>query len=165
MSKDSKTLEIKEIFSKPEIPNFILISIKDNFQFKVSKERNSNVSIKVFNAVRNYYENIWDDVELYYKKSKISKNENVKPYLIDTFQGEPIQLKIQKNNKNSKEKLIVIDGLEDHDSIFMKLVINAKCPIYITDESVTLGGLNQAIKTELISNNILQSSWSQYIYF
>ena len=157
MNNGSKTTEITVNFIEPEIPRFLLIALEENFRFKVSKNTKNN-RIKVLNEVRNYFEKIWDDLEFYFKNSKISKNEKITPFLVDNIHSKPVHLKILKRHKAINDNLIVIADSADSDfsESFLKLILTAKCLIYSVSESETFQSLNQAIKTELLSNNIIQ---------
>lgn len=156
MSKSSKTTEIKVNFIEPEIPKFLLISLEENFRINVNvNKKANNVRIKILNEVRNYFERIWNDLEFFFKDSKISNNEKITPFLVDKLDSKPVNLKIRKRHKATNDNIIVIDDSDDSES-FLKLNLTAKCLIYNVSESDTFQSLNQAIKTELLSNNIIQ---------
>ncbi len=159
INQGSKTIEIKANFIEPKIPKFLLISINESFKIKASRELTNNITIKILNEVRNHFEKIWDDLEFFSHRSKISKNEKIEPFLVDNLKSEPVLLKIQKRKKNAADNLIVVDDSES----FLKLNLTAKCLIYNTNKSDTFQSLNQSIKTELLSNDILQKVYHSVI--
>lgn len=159
INQDSKTTEIKVNFIEPKVPKFLLISINESFKIKASSDATNNIKIKILNEVRNHFEKIWDDLEFFSHRSKISKNEKITPFLVDNINSEPVYLKIQKRKKNTADNLIVVDDSES----FLQLNLNAKCLIYNTSKSDTFQSLNQSIKTELLSNNILQKVYHSVI--
>jgi len=173
MDKESKTEEIQAEFIDVEIPKFLLISIEEdllliinNNMLKKSTDKNS-IKIMILNKLRDFLEEIWFDFVFSFNNSIISENDLIKPYLVEDFMGKPIEIRFPKNYKTiNKIKLIIdnIDGSEEvkieNNQSYFNLNIKAKIPIYITDENATFKKVNQTIKTELLSNNILQKVYN-----
>ncbi|MBA7568284.1 hypothetical protein ES708_10005 [subsurface metagenome] len=121
------------------------------------------------NEVNNFLENIWSDLELFANYSKISENDVVTKYLVNNLKARPIQLKISAETKNKGKIQIVIDNDNesniktdsiDNDYKYYRLGLNAKIPIYISNDNKIFKNIYNAIKAELLSNNILQKIYN-----
>jgi len=173
MGRKSKTKEIQAEFIDPDIPSFLLISINEDLHLIIddnilnNRTDESKLKIMILNKLRTYLEEIWIDFEFLYNKSKVSNNDSIKPYLVDELTVEPIELILSEKFEDSNKIELRIEniGESEENNIInyhtcFNLNIKAKIPIYITDENVTFQKVNQAIKTELISNNILQKIYN-----
>ncbi len=175
MGKESKTIEINVKYIEPEIPKFLLILFDETLLIKINKsilnnvENVSNLKIRILNEVNNFLENIWSDLELFANYSKISENDVVTKYLVNNLKARPIQLKISAETKNKGKIQIVIDNDNesniitdsiDNDYKYYRLDLNAKVPIYVSNDNKIFKDINNAIKTELLSNNILQKIYN-----
>lgn len=180
MGKNMETTEINVKILEPEIPKFLLISLDETLLIKINKntlnnrETVNNLKIRIFNEVNNFLENAWSELELFAKNSKISENDAITRYLVNRLKANPIQLRIPAEMKTDDNIQIVIsdnnepntktDSIEnDHE--YLKLDLNAKVPIYINAENKNFEEMNNAIKTELISNNLLQKIYNCVIDF
>ena len=173
MGKKSKTEEIQAKFIEPDIPRFLLISIDEKLLLKTSnsilnnRADESKLKIMILNKLRDYLENIWIEFELSYNNTKISESDSVNPYLVNTLAAEPVQLILPDKFKGGNKIKLIIETISDSeelninkDQTYFSLNIKVKIPIYTTDKNETLQKINQAIKTELLSNNILQKIYN-----
>jgi len=180
MGKNRETNEINVKFIEPEIPKFLLFSLDEMFLIKINKnilmnrEDASNLKIRIFNEVGNFLENIWSELELFVKNSKISENDAITRYLSNKLKVNPIQLKISAEMRDDNKIQIILnhnnepntktDSIDD-DYECLKLDLNAKVPIYISAENKNFKDINNTIKTELISNNLLPKIYNCIIDF
>ncbi len=173
MGKKSKTEEIQAEFIDPDIPKFLLISIDEelilliNNNFLSNRVDENRLKIAILNKLRDYLEEIWIEFEFLYDNSKVSKNNSINPYLVDKLTVKPIHLILPEKFKDGNKIKLIIDSIDEseeskieNNQTCFNLNIKAKIPIYITDENVTFQKVNQAIKTELVSNNILQKIYN-----
>ncbi len=173
MGKKSKAKEIHAEFIDPDIPEFLLISIDEDLDLiinnKLLKNRPDENSIKIMilNKLRDYLEEIWNEIEFSFNNSVIYENYSIKPYLVDSLTVKPIELKLPKKFKDINKTKLIIDKIDifeesnvDNNQTCFNLNIKAKIPIYITDENVNFQKVNQTIKTELLSNNFLQKVYN-----
>jgi len=173
MGKKSKIEEIQAEFINPDIPQFLLISIDKKFLLKISnsilnnRADESKLKIMILNKLKDYLEDIWIEFEFSYNNSKISENDSIKPYLVNTLAAEPVQLILPDKFKEGNKIKIIIETLIDSEEFkinknqtYFNLNIKAKIPIYTTNENESFQKINQAIKTELLSNNILQKIYN-----
>ena len=173
MGKKSKIEEVQAEFINPDIPQFLLISIDEFFLLKISnnilnhKTDEHKLKIMILNKLRDFLEEIWNEFELSYKASKISENDSIKPYLVNKLTAEPVQLIFPEKIKERNKIKLILDNINESEAIkttnyqaSLDLKIKVKIPIYIIDENVTFQKVYQAIKTELISNNILQKIYN-----
>ena len=162
----NSTKEINEIniqFSKPQILGFLLISIIEVIEMKVDskllqvKDYHNKLRIQILNKTKQFLENIWENLEFYYQTTQITEQDLIEPYIVRNLSVEPIQIKIPENFKPSKINITMDDGSNDSKSQNnVELRIITKIPIYITDRKISFAEIKQAIKTELLSNNIIQ---------
>ena len=113
--------------------------------------------IKILNKIKQYLEEIWEKSEYYFYNKKINAEDSIENYLVDRLTGNPINIRFPQNIK--KNKIYLSDNVESKDINYqnvIRLKLITKIPIYITDHSLLFSRLNQAIKTEFLSNNILQ---------
>ena len=173
MGKKSKTEEIQAEFIDPDIPRFLLISIDEKFLLKTSnsilnnRTDESKLKIMILNKLRDYLEDIWTEFELSYNNTKIFENDSNNPYLVNKLTAELVQLMLPEKFKEGNKIKIIIDTVGESENLKVKqdptyfsLKIRAKIPIYITDKNKSFRKINQAIKTELLSNNILQKIYN-----
>ena len=173
MGLNSKTEEIQAEFIEPDIPKFLLISIDEglnliiNNNFLNNRADENRLKIAILNKLRDYLEEIWIEFEFLYNNSKVSINDSINPYLVDKLTVEPIHLILPEKFKDGNKIKLIIDNIDEseeskieNNQTWFDLNIKAKIPIYITDENITFQKVNQAIKTELISNNILQKIYN-----
>jgi len=168
MGRKSNAKEIQAEFINPDIPQFLLISIDEKLHLKINnnifnnRTDESKFKIMILNTMKDYLEDIWIEFEFSYNNSKISENDSIKPYLVNNLTAESVQLIVpEKFKEGNKIKLIInnIGGSEElnvnQDQTYFSLNMKAKIPIYITDKNKTFQKVNQTIKTELLSNNLL----------
>jgi len=180
IGKNRETNEINVKFIEPEIPKFLTISLAGMFLIKINKnillniEDANNLKIRIFNEVGNFLENIWSDLKLFVKNSKISENDAITRYLANKLQANPIQLKISAEMRDDNKIQIILnhnnepntktDSIDDDYECFI-LDLNAKVPIYISAENKNFEDINNTIKTELIGNNLLPKIYNCIIDF
>ena len=172
MGKNNQVNEINVKHVEPEIPKFLLFALNASFLININKDilnatKNvGNLRIRILNEISNYLELVWSDSELFVKNSKVFKTESITRYLVNKLTAVPMQLKIPAKTESNNTIQIFIDSnnnefnnktefINNHYESFI-LDIDVKAPIYITAENKNFGALNQIIKTELVSNNILQ---------
>ena len=172
MGENNKVNEINVKHVEPEIPKFLLFALNASFLININKnilnatKNVGNLRIRILNEISNYLELVWSDSELFVKNSKVFKTDAITRYLVNKLTAVPMQLKIPAKTENNNTIQIFIDSnnnefnnktefINNHHESFI-LDINVKVPIYITAENKNFGDLNQIIKTELVSNNILQ---------
>jgi hypothetical protein len=176
MGKKSKTEEIQAEFISPDIPKFFLISIDEKFLLKISnrilnnRADESKLKIMILNKLRDYLEDIWNDFEFSYNNSKISKFDSINPYLVNKLTADLVQLILPEKFKEGNKIKLIIDTIGEseklnfiQDQTYFSLNIKAKIPIYTTNENGTFQDVNQTIKTELLSNNILQKIYNSVV--
>ncbi|KKM03593.1 hypothetical protein LCGC14_1772850 [marine sediment metagenome] len=173
MGLNSKPEEIQAEFIDPDIPKFLLISIDEDLNLIINnnllnnKSDENRLKIAILNKLRDYLEEIWIKFEFLYDNSKVPKNDSINPYLVDKLTVEPIHLIIPEKFKDGNKIKLIIDRIDEseeskieNNQTCFNLNIKAKIPIYITNENQTFQRVSQAIKTELISNNILQKIYN-----
>ncbi len=162
--KNKKTNEIFAKFSSPKIIKFFNISFTEVFHLKINndllkgKDERKKLNIKLFNSLSTYLNNIWDDLEYFdYGRNNI-KDDLIKPYLTNNIEGKSIQIRIPekfKENGNNQLQFNKVKEEYNNYSLF-KFKIKVTIPIYSANESETFSNFNNIIKTELLSNNIVQ---------
>ena len=173
MGKNSKVVEVHAEFNTPEIPKFLLIKINETVHLKISSRilndrvDESKLKILILNKLRDYLEDIWIEFEFSYKNSKISENDSIKPYLVRMLTSRPVQLILPKRFKKRNKIKLLVDSFGDSDDLItnqdqthFNLNIQAKIPVYTTDENKTFQDLHHTIKTEILGNNILQKIYN-----
>ncbi len=180
MGKDSETNEINVKYIEPEIPKFLLFSFDETLLIKINKnilnnrEDADNLKIRILNKISHFLEKIWSNLEWFAKNSKISENYAITRYLVNKLKANSIQLRIPAEMKvDNKIQIVISNNNEsntktesiDNDYKYLKLDLKAKVPIYISAENKDFGDLNNAIKTELISNNLLKKIYNCVIDF
>lgn len=172
MGKESKTIEIGVKDIEPQIPHFLVFSMKENLVIKLEKEsinsseKIKNTKIKIINKIRDFFEGSWDEIILFHKNKLIKKNESIKPFLVHTINGEPVLIKIPDYYNLHKKNVLLIESTNkksDNNIIDFNLMIKTKIPIYITDEKKKYDEIKQLVKTEFISNNILRKLYNSVI--
>ena len=173
MGKNEATEEIEVNFVEPEIPKFILISMNEIITVKVDRDivndenKRQKLRIDILNSVRNYFEKIWSDLELYCGKKAIFKENPIKDYLVDNINTDSsVQIRVPTTIKDMEKNIITIEKETNtvsknnlkYDSY--SLNIKLKIPIYIAENNFKLRDVDQNIKTELISNNLLQKIYN-----
>lgn len=163
MNKNNQRNEIDVQFIDPQSPGFLLVSIIEDLVLEVDlgllklKDYQGKLRIKILNKIKQYLEDIWEKLEFYSQNTQIIENDSIEQYVGKELFVEPIMIKIPQNLKSIKIK--ISDNLEnsdnDHQNI-LKLKLISKIPIYITEQTRCFSDIKQAIKTELLSNNILQ---------
>ncbi len=180
MGKNSKIKEIKAKIITSEIPKFLLVNLNEHFVIKINKNilqdinNDKNLKVRIVNAMSNYLKNIWDELKLFLRNSRIFENTTIKKYLVDQLTKQPLQLKIPSHPQNKKlnqliisnnEKLISKADLINDDYVPFTLDLSLKIPIYQSNENNTFGDLSHIIKSEIISNNLLQKVYHSVIDF
>jgi len=172
LNENDQTTEIPIKFIETEVPKFLLIAFNETLSVRISKEvinnlEKPNLNIRILNALREYFESIWNDMELYCNNVEVLKDENIKQYLRTKLRADPIKLKIPLKLKSNGEIRINLSRssnssgmVEDNDNVCLKMKIPLKLPIYIHDKNKKFHKIDQIIKTELISNNILQKVYN-----
>ncbi|MFX1500444.1 MAG: Mov34/MPN/PAD-1 family protein [Promethearchaeota archaeon] len=172
MGKESKTQEIKMKSIEPNIPRFLSISMKESLVIKLQQEeinnsiKRNNVKIKIINKIREFFEQCWEDMVLFHKHRLLKKNEIIKPYLVNSIHEEPIFIKIPDHYKiHKRDELLIESTNKDYKNelISFNLMIKTTIPIYITEENKKYEEISQLVKTEFISNNILQKIYNSII--
>ncbi len=178
LDENYQTIEIPIKFIETEVPKFLLITFNESLSVRISKEvidnleKPSMINIRILNALREYFESIWNDMELYCNNIEVLKDERVNQYLRNELSSDPIEIKIPSKLKSKGEIRIKLynrsnssDMVEDDDNICLKMKFNSKLPIYIHDKNKNFYEIDQIIKTELISNNILQKIYDSRVDF
>ncbi len=173
MGKERKTEDIQAKFIDSKIPKFLLISIDEDLHLMINNNILNNradensLKIMILNKLRDYLEEIWIEFELLYNNCKVSKNDTINPYIVDKLTVKPIHLILPEKFKDGNKIKLIIDNIDEseeskseNNQTCFNLNIKAKIPIYIIDENQTFQKINQAIKTELISNNVLQKIYN-----
>jgi len=166
MGKNQQINEIRAQFNDPQSLRFLLVSMNIDLEIQVDsnlltdENYDKKLKIKILNRIKEYLEKIWINLGFYYQNTKIAKQDSIDNYLANNLFDEPIHIKIPQNLNNLN--ILISDNLTT-ESIFqnnIKLKLGVKTPIYIVDQKKYFYEINQAIKIELLSNNILQK-----IYF
>jgi len=173
LDENYQTIEIPSKFIETEVPQFLLITFSETLSVRISKEVIDNlekpnmINIRILNALREYLENIWNDIELYCNNSEVLKDENMKQYLRNELSSDPIEIKIPSKSKYDGDIKIDLDKssnssslVKENDNIYLEMKITSKLPIYIHDKNKKFHEIDNIIKTELISNNILQKVYN-----
>ncbi len=168
-----QTTEIPIKFIETEVPKFLLITFNETLSVRISKEVIDNlekpnmINIRILNALREYFESIWNDMELYCNNIEVLKDERVNQYLRNELSSDPIEIKIPSKLKSDGDIKIALDKssnssslVKEIDNLYLKMKITSKLPIYIHDRNKKIYEIDQIIRTELISNNILQKVYN-----
>lgn len=168
MGKNKKTKEISAEFSYPKIIKFFNIVFNEVFHLTInqdllnSKDDRKNLNIKLFNSMSTYLDKIWDDLEYYdYARNNI-KDTIIGPYLTKNIEGRSVQIRIPERFKENGKILLQINNEKEEGNNYLsfKLKTKIKIPIYATNESDTFSNFKNVIKTELLSNNIIQKVYN-----
>jgi proteasome lid subunit RPN8/RPN11 len=163
---------IKQIEAKlkiPQIPRFLNIRVKEEIIFQVLKrmittrERRKKLNSIILTAIRNFFENTWENIDFYHNQEKIAPHNPVKGYLINEPRKNIVELRVSEKYKlNGKIPLEISNFNEKansfinkNDYILLSLKLKLKIPIYIIEETKQFVDINPLIKTELLSNIIL----------
>ncbi len=168
IGKNEKAKEISAEFSSPKMIKFFNISFNEVFQLKIdnnilkSKEDRKQLNVKLFNILSTYLDKIWDELEYFDYGKSVVKNTNIKPYLTRNISSKSIRIRIPERFKEiSGVKLQLNKEREGNNNYSQfKLKVKVKIPIYSANESETLSNFNNMIKTELLSNNIIQKIYN-----
>jgi hypothetical protein len=176
MGKNSKTKEVKTKLNQPSILNHFILQFQDNIDIKIDKRilndesKLNNLNIQIINHLREYYENNWKYSQFIVNEKPIIKKDMVAKYLKES--GDPIKLSFAippSVFSSKKEEIILSKGEEgsdiSQDCMILKLRINTKLPIYLKQENVCFEQLDDTIRTELLSNNILRKIYDSIIDF
>ena len=156
LDENERTSEIPIKFIEPEIPRFLLVSLEENFSLKISKEVIGNLdkpdilNVRILNELREFFEKIWKNIELYCNDVKVLKGERVNQYLRKELNSTPIELKIPTKLKSNID-LTIANNInmnstkisEENDSILFDMKITSKMPIYIHDINKNFHSLDQ----------------------
>lgn len=177
IDKHDKTHNIELNYVKPKIPRFLLIEINREFKVKIHKNfLKSNglnsLKIKLLNKFKNFLEDIWPYLKFYYHDSEVSFKDKIYSYLVNNLKSSSIKIKfpIENQIEDYENQILINDedpssNLKEKDFQIFKLRLKAKTPIYITENDNKLNYYRESIKTELISNNLLQKLYNSYINF
>ncbi|MBD3214464.1 MAG: hypothetical protein GF311_17765 [Candidatus Lokiarchaeota archaeon] len=168
IDEDQKTKKIDYTLKSTKPPSFIIISLELNLKLLIDKEIIKNnldgIYIKISDEIRDYLELVWEDFEFYYQDEKLEETIPLKTILKDELNSKPIKMRLSDDIRpNSNNTMISISPNEKVNESEMKRdqfvvfqsEIDVKVPIYISSPYNTLSDLTLTIKTELISNNIL----------
>lgn len=142
LDENYQTIEIPIKFIETEVPKFLLITFNESLSVRISKEvidnleKPSMINIRILNALREYFESIWKNMELYCNNIEVLKDERVNQYLRNELSSDPIEIKIPSKLKSKGEIKIKLynrsnssDMVEDDDNICLKMKFNSKLPI------------------------------------
>lgn len=176
MGRDCEVKEINVKYFDPEVPKFLLFSLELLFLIKINKSLLNkldvrSLKVRISNEISDHIEKIWKDLELFTKsKKKISESDDITKYLVKELMEAPIQIKMKNNNiiqvfiKNSNDSNVKKESVQN-DYHNLNLDFNIKIPIYITIENKKFSDLNQLLKAELVSNNIIQKLFNCVVDF
>ncbi|TXT63146.1 MAG: hypothetical protein BAJALOKI1v1_780009 [Promethearchaeota archaeon] len=168
--------DIRAEFGVPKIPSFV--SFKLNIQFKIlipnkdfiNQKKSNSIKMKIFNRIGDFLEDTWQNIKLLYGNKIFSPKNTVKNFLINEINGRALKIKLTDHNDHIT--LYLNDKLENNNALYKipgkdvdsyTLELNIKSPIYITEEQKTIQDILEAVKTELIRNNILPKIYNSYI--
>jgi hypothetical protein len=173
LDENYQTTEIPIKFIETEVPKFLFITFNETFSVRISKkvidnlEKPNMINIRILNALREYFESIWNDMELYSNNIEVLNDENVKQYLRSELSSDPIEIKIPSKLKYNGDIKIYLDKssnsssqVKENDNINLEMKIISKLPIYIHDKNKEFHEIDHVIKTELLSNNFLQKVYN-----
>ncbi|MFX1366706.1 MAG: hypothetical protein ACFFCE_06230 [Promethearchaeota archaeon] len=172
MDKKGKIKEIEVKKVEVKTPKFLLFSMKEDLVINLHKEsitgsiNREKLKIKIINKIREFFEESWEDMELFHKHRLIKKNEYIKPYLVDSICEDPVIMKIPDHYKIHKKNELFIETINKNSEIntlSFNLMIKTTIPIYIIEVKKKYNEISQLIKTEFISNNILQKVYNSII--
>lgn len=163
MGKEKKTREITAEFDEPEVSDFILVAIDENFYAKISNSiyKDSNktdyIKMKINNILIEGFQNFWNEIDLFKKNSKISEEVKVDEFLTNNITEEPIYLKIPSKIKDNINKLLIIHNqtaekneVIDYTNLILRIKI--KFLIYVIDQDRKLYNFKDTIRVEFLGN-------------
>jgi proteasome lid subunit RPN8/RPN11 len=175
MDDEDITHNIEMDFNKPKVPKFFLISIDEELHIKVhsyylNSEKKDKLRIKVVNSFRVFFEDIWDNVRFFHRNDKI-KRQKVSKLSVNNLSEPPITIRFAKRNNSINENKYLriipeqfdLNKIDEKEFKSFNIKIKARIPIYFTKSTQTFVEFKPLIKTELISNNILQKLYHSYI--
>ena len=176
MGKNKKTKEIKPKFDQSEVLNYFMLKFEEEIAIEIDErilDDNidlSNLNVKIVNRIRYYYEKIWKDLQFIINGKPIEKNDRVNSFLPEKDKTLYISLSFGAiNSKNKKADIILtnrgIDKINSNEFIHFKLKIKTELPIYLKHENIRFEQLDDSIRTELLSNNILRKVYDSVIDF
>lgn len=163
MNETFKLVEIGTKIWKAEIPKFLPIFFNNSFILNLEKNllTNENLNVKIFNVFKDYLEKNWEDFKLYRNDKKISYDEQIKPYLCSSLNGNYLELKIHNNEKENKIVAINVfnEGFdikaeEQIDFVSLRLDLKSLDLFYIQERN-TIDQLKESIKIEIINNSLM----------
>ncbi|MFX0070018.1 MAG: hypothetical protein ACFFAO_02920 [Candidatus Hermodarchaeota archaeon] len=169
IDENKNTIEARVESNEVEIPKFLIISLNEEFEIFINKMVHSkrkdidDLKIKILNKLSAYIDERWDDIELFIDNLRLLESDSIKNFLHNELDSNPIQLKFPNNEGTTH---IFIDEHNQNKNMDLisnksyKLNINLKIPIYIENEYQTFHQVKDSIKTELISNNLLQKLYN-----
>ncbi len=176
MGKNSKTKEVKPKLYQPSILNHFILQFQEDIDIKIDKRilndqsKINNLNIQIINNLREYYESNWKYSQFIINDKKIVKEDTIAKYLKKN--GEPIKFSfiIPPSSSDITKKEIILSKGEERSDIpltftTLKLRINTKIPIYLKQENIRFEQLDDTIRTELLSNNILRKIYDSKINF
>lgn len=163
MGKENKTREITAEFDEPEVSDFILVTIDENFYAQISNSiyKDSNktdyIKMRINNKLIEGFQNFWNEIDLSKKNSKISEEVKVDEFLTNDITEEPIYLKIPSETKHNISKLLIIQNQtaeenEINDYTNLNIRIKIKFLIYVIDHDRKLYNFKNAIRVEFLGN-------------
>jgi len=174
MGAKSKAHEIQANFVNPKIPQFFIISFKVLFKIRVNYEHLSQINadstkfkIKLMNFLKEYLENVWNDMLLFFNGKKINKEDTTARCLTNSLLNEPIHLRfpLEFRRNDSNEIFLNLDDTDSNinNNTHLNLNIEIKIPIYTSLKKESFENLDQLIKTELINNNLLPKLYNSIV--
>lgn len=175
IDKNDNTRAIELKYINPDVPHFLLIKVDKEIDLKIhnqilKSESTNALKIQILNKIRNWLEKIWPQLTYSYKGSAISHKEKVSEYLVDNLKNNKINLHFPNDLKLENNEELLIESAKESKSSFkkrhfkkFKLRLKAIVPIYIIEKDKSFTHFTQSIKTELISNNLLQKIYNSFI--
>jgi len=176
MGKNNKTKEVKPKFNQPEVLNYFILRFEEEVGVKIDKliidDNNDirNLNVKIVNDIRDYYENMWKDSQFIINDKPVEKNDKVSIYLPKKDKILYVSLRIGNLNSRKKKVDIIINKegkavTNSNEFIKLNLKIETELPIYLKHENIQFEQLDDTIRTELLSNNILRKVFDSVIDF
>jgi len=142
------------------------MSLVQKIEILISKEKIKRVDsvdilkTLVISKLKQEFYDIWNEMEYFSGKSKLSKSTSISKYLVNKFDDRTIKLKIPVNLKK-KGKISIYVGkqgnlMKSKDFIPFILKLNLKFPIYQVKSDLKLQDVEETVNFEFLANNLPQ---------
>ena len=171
IDKKNRINEINVKIEDLKVPDFLVFSLKVQvllkleLEYEMEKHDHLNLKIKILNLIKEYFEDVWDNLIFLVDGSIISDDTKIRKFLTDNLESNIIHLNFSNkiNQNNNEEVILLAKSAKKGKNVetpkvneLFDLSINLKSPFYVFDMNLKLKDLKDVLKVELINNNLLK---------